>query len=172
MELSETLRRRRSVRRYAPDPVPEELLQQLVAAANRAPTASNVPYREILVVDDRRIIEAIRQISPAMLADPPALLVILTDLQMAAERIGRMGQVCSWVDSGAAGENVLLAAVDLGLGAGFTMISAMAGIRVLLGLPEHVRVDLMIPVGYPAPGPRGRGSGRPEFRVHRNQYER
>jgi nitroreductase len=170
MELSEALRRRRSVRRYAPDPVPDELLQQLVDAANRAPTASNVPYREILVVDDRRIIRAIRQISPAMLADPPALLVILTDLRMAAERIGRVGEVCSLVDSGAAGENVLLAAVDLGLGAGFTMISAMAGIRVLLGLPEHIRVDLLIPVGYPAPGARGRGSGRPRFRVHRNQY--
>jgi len=172
MELAETLRRRRSVRRYAPDPVPEELLERLVAAANRAPTASNVPYREILVVDDPRIVRAIRQISPAMLANPPALLVVLTDLRMAVERIGPCGPICSLVDSGAAGENVLLAAVDEGLGAQFTMISAMAGIRVILGLPEHVRVDLLIPVGYPAPGPPVRGSGRPVFRVHRNQYGR
>jgi nitroreductase len=170
MELREALQRRRSVRRYAPDPVPEEVLQRLVEAANRAPTASNVPYREILVVDDPRIIGAIRQISPAMLANPPALLIVLTDVRLAVQRVGPVGELSSLIDSGAAGENVLLAAVDEGLGAQFTMISAMAGIRVLLGLPDHVRVDLLIPVGYPAAGPRGRGSGRPAFRVHRNQW--
>src|SRR4051812_38469866 len=111
MELAEALRRRRSVRRYLPDPVPEEVLERLVAAANRAPTASNVPYREILVVDDARIVAAIRQISPAMLANPPALLVVLTDLQLAVERVGPVGELSSLIDSGAAGENVLLAAV-------------------------------------------------------------
>jgi nitroreductase len=172
MDLSEAIRRRRACRDFVRDPVPAELMERLVDAANRAPTASNVPYREIMIVDDPAVIRAVRLISPALIADPPALLVVLTDLRVAAERIGNMGAICSLVDSGAAGENVWLAAVDAGLATGFTMISAMAGIRVILGLPEHVRVDLIMPVGRPAAG-----AGKARVRltppaVHHNQYGR
>jgi nitroreductase len=172
VELADALRRRRACRDFLPEPLPEELVARLVQAANRAPTASNVPYREVLVVDDPRVIRAVRQISPALMADPPQLLVILTDLRLAVERVGPVGEASSLIDAGAAGENVWLAATDLGLGTQFTMISAMPGIRVILGLPEHVRVDLIMPIGYPAPRAAAstvRSSVRPA-RVHRNQY--
>lgn len=123
-----------------------------------------------MVVDDRRVIAAIRQISAALLADPPALLILMTDVRMAVDRVGRVGELSSMIDSGAAGENVWLLATELGIGTQFTMISAMAGIRAILDLPDHFRVDLIMPVGTPAP--KGARRSLPSVRnpVHRNRY--
>jgi nitroreductase len=172
MDIEEVIARRRACRDYAPDRVPDELLDRLVRAAQRAPTASNVPYRHIMVVDDPRVIAAIRQISAALLADPPALLILLTDVRMAIERVGRVGQLSSLIDSGAAGENAWLLATELELGTQFTMISAMAGIRAILDLPDHFRVDLIMPVGTAAPTASRRSVPRVTNPVHRNQYGR
>ena len=172
MDLEDVIVRRRACRDYLPDPVPDELLNRLVNAARRAPTASNVPYRQIMIVDDPRVIRAIRQISAALLADPPALLILLTDVRMAVERVGRVGQLSSAIDSGAAGENVWLLATELGLGTQFTMISAMAGISTILDLPEHIRVDLIMPVGLPAPNAHRKSLPRAANPVHINQYGR
>ncbi|MBX5442908.1 MAG: nitroreductase family protein [Solirubrobacteraceae bacterium] len=171
MELHDALARRRACRRFAPRPVERELLDRLAAAAHAAPTASNVPYRQVMVVDDPRVIRAVRQISPSLLAEPPALIVILTDVELAVRRVGPIGEASSLIDSGAAGENVWLAAIDAGLATQFTMISTMPGIRVVLGLPERMRVDLIMPVGHPAEGePTGpvRRRRRP---IHHDQFD-
>jgi nitroreductase len=170
VELAQALARRRACRDFGPEPVPAESLERLLQAANRAPTASNVPYRELVVVDDPRVIRAVKQIHPAMLGTPPLLIVVVTNLPLAERRVGRVGRLSSAIDSGAAGENVLLAATELGLGSQFTMISAMAGIRRVLGLPDEYRVDLIIPVGVPAGQPPVTKSARAVAPIHRNQH--
>jgi nitroreductase len=170
VELDEALARRRADRNYLPDPVAPELIDRLVDAAQRAPTASNVPYRHVLIVDDPAIVRQVRLISAALLANAPALLVVFTDLRLAVERVGPIAALSSAIDSGAAGENVWLAATALGLGTQFTMISAMAGIRVLLGLPDTCRVDLIMPVGHPSPNYRTGAPARIRPPVHWNRY--
>jgi nitroreductase len=151
METFEALARRRACREYTKDPVPHEVIEKLIYAGSRAPTACNMPYRHFLVIDDPRMIKAIRQLSPSLLADPPILIIVMVDLNVAIEQMGPLGEFSSYIDSGAAGENILLAASDLGLGSQFTMIPMMAGIRELLNLPSNYRVDLIIPIGYPEP---------------------
>jgi len=170
VELAEALAKRRTCRDFSPEPVDSRAVERLLHAARRAPTASNVPYREVVVVDDPRVIRAIKQIHPAMLGSPPLLLVIVTNLTLAERRVGRVGRLSSLIDSGAAGENVLLAATDLSLGSQFTMISAMAGIRRILDLPEHYRVDLIIPVGLAAESATTVKSARATTTVHHNQH--
>jgi nitroreductase len=171
LELTEVLQRRRACRDFRDEPVAPELLRRVAAAAASASTASNVPYRHLMIVDDPRVIRAIRQISPALRADPPCLLIVMTDVAMAVERVGRVGGVSSLIDSGAAGENAWLAAIDAGLATGFTMISAMAGIRTILGLPDNLRVDLIMPLGYPAEhAPTVSRRRRPSTPLHVNQY--
>lgn len=170
-DVQTAIRRRRACRAYLPDPVPRQTLELLAAAAQRAPTASNVPYRHVMIVDDPKVIRAVRMISAALLANPPALLILLTDTRMAVERVGRIAHLSSAIDSGAAGENVWLLATQLGLGTQFTMVSSMAGIRTILDLPEHFRVDLIMPVGLPAPIARRKPLPRTANPVQFNQYE-
>lgn len=169
-DVQSAIRRRRACRDFLPDPVSRETLELLVAAAQRAPTASNVPYRHVMIVDDLRVIRAVRMISAALLANPPALLILAIDIRMAIERVGRIGHLSSAIDSGAAGENVWLLATQLGLGTQFTMVSSMAGIRAILDLPEHLRVDLIMPVGLPAPVTRTKALPRTANPVYVNQY--
>ena len=150
MELFEALARKRACRTFSKEPVPADLVRQLIYAFTRAPTASNRPYRHCIVIDDANVIRAVRRVSPSLLAAPPLLFIVFTDLEVALHRTGKVAEYSSLVDSGAAGENVLLAATALGLGSQFTMISTQAAIQVILGLPSHCRVDLIIPIGTPS----------------------
>lgn len=172
MDFFEVLTRKRACRVFTDEPVRKEQLDRLLYAASWAPLASNRPYRHCIVVDDPGVIEAIRQISPSLQSKPTLLIVIYSDLQAAHASVGAVGDRCTAVDAGAAGENVLLAAAALGLGAQFTMISAMIGIRTILGLPPHCRVDLIIPVGHPERTLPPLSADRPNRaqRVFHNQY--
>jgi nitroreductase len=171
MLAEEALRRRRTCRHFSDEPVDRALLDTLADAAHSAPTASNVAYRHVMIVDDPRVVEAVRVISPSLQSRPPALIVVLTDLELAIARIGPIGASASLIDSGAAGENVWLAATALGLGTQFTMISTMPGIRRVLDLPERFRVDLIMPVGHPRAGAARASGPRRSRPTHRNQFE-
>ena len=52
MDLFEAIYHCRAMRRLKPEPVPEELLVQLIDAANQAPTGSNVQGVRWIVVRD------------------------------------------------------------------------------------------------------------------------
>lgn len=148
MEFFEVIRKRRACREYTKEPVPPELVQKLIHAGNRAPTACNLPRRRLIVVDDPRAIRSIRQISPSIRADPPLFIIVATDLRREDGETNPLAERSSHIDSGAAGENITLAATALGLASQFTMVPFMSGIREILHLPEHYRVDLVIPIGY------------------------
>jgi nitroreductase len=171
LELFEALAKKRACREFREEePVAKEYLEKILWAAKRAPTASNIPYRHFILIDDKKVIKAIRQISPSFLANPTAVIVIFTDLKIAREKVGRIAEYSSLVDAGASGENILLAATDLGLGSQFTMISHMAGIRKVLGLPESCRVDLISPLGDPARSARSTRARVGANRVYHNQF--
>lgn len=172
MDYFEALTKKRACREFTDQPVSKEHVDRLLYAASWAPVASNRHYRHCIVVDDPRVIQAIRQISPSLQSKAPLLIVIYSDLELARSSVGRVGDRSTAVDAGAAGENVLLAAAALGLGAQFTMISAMSGIRTILGLPPHCRVDLIIPVGHAVRTlpPLSADAPNRGQRVYRNQY--
>ncbi len=101
MEFFEALKKRRAVRDFTTEPIPDDLLKKLARAARRAPTGGNTPYRRVLVVKDRKTIRMVRQVSPGILGTPTALLVVFTDLEVAKE-LGRLGSICATIDAGAA----------------------------------------------------------------------
>jgi nitroreductase len=57
LELYEAIRTRRSVRRYRPDPVPDQLVQKIIEAASWAPSSSNSQPWEFVVVRERNTLE-------------------------------------------------------------------------------------------------------------------
>jgi nitroreductase len=151
MELFESLKKRKAVRDFTAVPVPEGILKKLVYAARRAPTAGNAPYRRILVVNDPATIRLVKQVSPGIRGSPTALIVMITDLD-AAKQLGRLGAICSPMDAGAAAENVLLAAVDLGLGACLAKSYSEEGLKEILDIPANCRTEIMVQLGFPEKG--------------------
>jgi len=150
-DLFEALRRRHACRHFDPTkPVPEELLHKLAEAAHRAPTGGNIPYRFIIVVKNPVQLEMLKAISPGYFGDSSAAIVICTNLK--ADDVCKVDEEqCTLYDAGAAAENIALAATALGIGTTFIKSYSEIAARVILGLPEGCRTELIISVGYPSP---------------------
>ena len=51
MDLTEVLRRRHMVRAFRPDPIPSDLLDRVLGAARRAPSAGNSDGTDLIVLE-------------------------------------------------------------------------------------------------------------------------
>lgn len=158
MDLSGALRTRRSVRAFRGNPIPDELLCELVRLANAAPSAGNLQSRDFVIVRDpqqkRGLAEAADQ---AFIAEAPAVLVVCTDASRVT-KYGKRGRDLYMIqDAAAATENFLLAAHERGLGTVWIGAFDEEAVRRTLGLPPHVRPVSLVPVGRPAEIPEDRG---------------
>jgi len=169
MDVLETIRTRRSVRKFQDRPVPPQLIEQVLAAAMSAPSARNAQPWHFVVIDDRELLAEIPRINPnaRMAAAAAAAILVCGDLEL--EKSAGF-----WVvDCAAATENLLLAAHALGLGAVWTGIyprqQRVEGFRRMLQLPENVVPHSLVPLGYPAEQPEAADRYRPD-RIQRNRW--
>lgn len=153
MELLDALRSRRSIRKFTDEPVTRDQLNALVEAGCLAPSASNVQAWKFGIVDDADTVHKIDMFSPGMSGKPTALIVACADRAYARERGGESCAAFATLDAAYACENIMLAAVDMGLGTCAIKSYNDAAVRKILQLPEHVDIELVIAVGHPAHDP-------------------
>ncbi len=155
--------KRRSIRKYEPDPVSDELITEMLMAAMAAPSASNARPWEFVVVQDAETRRALSEVhrSAGMAADAPVIFAVLGDRDN------------HWMeqDCAAATENLLLAAANLGLGAVWVGLRDKhdAYVRELLEVPDKFRAFCLVPVGYPGEAKEPR-TQYAEAKVHREQW--
>lgn len=156
-------------RLFLEDPVPDELLERMVYAAGRAPVA-RADIRHLVVVTDPRVMQTIRQACPGFINNAPALIAVCSDLRRSEEVVGPRGvELVARLDSGAAAAYLSLAAVELGLGICVVTSWTESAVQAILGLPEHVRPEVLVAVGRPVPDPP-KAIRRFEPQVHRERY--
>src|SRR5712691_5289472 len=147
--IMEVLASMRAMRRLKPDPVPKEVLEQLIAAATWAPSASNAQLYSYIAVTDRaqmaRLGALWREVQSKYLS-----IVTRMDPQTAAEPAMIAVAEASSCYPGA--QNLLLAARALGLAANLTVwhLFEEQKFKQALGVPKDVTVYALIPVGWPA----------------------
>jgi len=144
------MRKRHACRQFDSRPVPPGILDKLVYAAHRAPTAGNAPYRFVVVVNDQTLLRMVRLVSPGFFGDCSAGIFICTDLDVAKESGSDVLNEIAHIDAGAAAENVLLAAYSLGLAGSFIRSYSESAVSKLLRLPDSCRTELLVSIGYPA----------------------
>ncbi len=176
--LHDAIHNCRAMRRLKSDEVPEELLIQLVDAANQAPSGSNSQKARWVVVRDTAVkkqladlnrLHAEPYIRPnlenpasekqkrmldavvwqmAHMHEIPALIVACFDYPEKVEGLGVYRSAGS-VWPGI--QNLLLTARALGLGAAPTTLALrdQDAVRAVLKLPETFAALCLIPVGYP-----------------------
>jgi nitroreductase len=151
-------------RYFDPTPLDDETLRDFAWAATRAPAGGNQPSRYVLVVQDPRLVKTLIEVTPSYIGTPPpAVVLILTDVQAAQEQMGIQGREhLSRLDAGAAAENIALAAVGLGLGCYLFRCSNEAALRAVFDLPPSVRVDWLAAVGRPAVRPSPAAKAPPQ----------
>ena len=162
--VADTIARRVSCRAYKPDPVPQAHLVQILEAARLAPSACNQqPWRFAVVrhpEQRRRIVEEgfLPGIKMTWAMAAPVHVVVGMETSFLAHRLAASvsGVDYPWVDIGIAGEHLVLAATELGLGTCWIGWIKPRTIARLVGWPRSVKPVVVITVGYPAEGETGK----------------
>ena len=169
MDALEAIRTRRSIRVFLDRPVPEALVQEVLAAAMLAPSARNAQPWQFVVVDDSSLLGQIPQTCPnaSMVSAAPLAVLVCGDLDREISK-------GYWpVDCSACVENMLLAAHAQGLGAVWCGIypreTRMQGLGRLFRLPENVVAHSLVVLGYPGEKPPQPDRFQAD-RIHRNGW--
>lgn len=150
MKAIEAISKRRSIRKFTNKPIAQEDLHTLLKAAMMAPTARNCQEWEFVVCRNKETFQQIMKVHPhaQMLTEAEAAIIVCADSR-------REYMPGYWTaDCGAATQNILLAATDLGIGSVWLGVypnkERMDAISQLLQLPEYVFPLNVIALGYPA----------------------
>lgn len=177
----------RSTRSYLPDPLPPQTVETLVAAAQSAPSSSNLQTWSVVVVEDQARKARLAELAGYQkhIREAPLLLVWLADLsrfERLAEREGRPDEgidfLETWlvavIDAALAAQNAVVALEALGLGSVYigAMRNRPEAVAAELGLPSNVFAVFGLCVGYPdqTAGEKVKPRLRQSVIVHRETY--
>ncbi|HBQ63790.1 MAG TPA: nitroreductase [Clostridiales bacterium] len=151
MDVWEAIMKRRTVRRFKQEPIPQSILINLVNAARMAPSGANIQPLKYMIVDDpAKVIRVFEQVrwaaylapngAPGENERPSAFLLILLDNTIKA--------ATPELDAGAACQNIMLAAAAEGIGTCWMGAIKRERIREILDLPERYTLHTVIALGY------------------------
>ncbi len=172
--MIDLLRQRRSVRVYAQQPVEQENIDVLQEAVLRSPSSRNINPWQFIFVQDADLVAQLskaKQHGSAFLSGAPLAVVIAGDTT----------QSDVWIeDCSIAAILLQLTAQSLGLGSCWVQIrlrqhnesvTSQAFVQELLGIPEHLQVEAIIGIGYPAEDKPGIPYEKLLFEsIHENQF--
>ena len=153
--VMEAIQKRRSIRRFKPNPVDDDKITAILEAGRWAPSFSNLQPWTFIVVTDSKLK---RQLEIAVAGSvrhrgiEEAPVVIVTCVDPSADPQHHVE------DGSAATQNMTIAAYSLGLGSfwvGVLNTSAEEGIRKILNVPLSQRIVSLLPIGTPAEVPSG-----------------
>ena len=162
---------RRSIRKYKNIQIEKEKIEKLLHAAMQAPSAGNQQPWEFLILENKETLGKLSKISPyaTMLKEAPLAIIVLSNTE-------KMRFPEYWQqDLGAATQNILLEAVELGLGSVWLGVAPLKEredfIKEMFNLPNEVTPFNIIVLGYPSEGQENKFVDRyDEARVHFEEY--
>jgi len=146
--LLELIRGRRSIRKFTPQEVPIQEIEELLEAARWAPSGGNAQPWQFVIVTERETIEALEMVSPGLFGEPPAIIAMCFN----KDRIQSTSEL-HYVDLGAALQNLLLMAYAKGLGCCPIASFDAEAVAELLSLPSQIQPVLLVILGYPDEDP-------------------
>jgi len=147
MDVLEAIRSRRSIRKFRPEPIPEEKLKTILEAGRLAPSAGNrQPWLFVVVKDPER------KRSLAKAADNQTFI---TDASMIIVALGDSNASPRWFerDPMIAVEHMVLAATGFGYGTCWIGAFNEKEVKKLLRIPKKLKVIALLAVGFPDESP-------------------
>ncbi len=144
-EVTKEIRNVRQARLYKPDPVPADVLNELLEIARWTGSSRNTQPWEFIVVTDREQLRKISQIRTPInwVADAPlAIAIVLNGENPLSEAF----------DEGRVTERLLIGARLLGLGGGTAWFGddvQQGAAKQILGIPEERTARSVVVLGYP-----------------------
>ncbi len=159
MELMDAIKGRRSIRKYKPAPVPEEVFHNIIEAVRWSPSWANTQCCEVIAVRDSKIkselATALAKGNPATssMTEAPLVMVLCGKKGVSGFKKGEATTAKGdWLmfDTGLAMQSLCLAAHCHGLGTVIVGNFDHQRVAEILGVPQNVEVVAITPLGYPA----------------------
>ena len=173
MDQLKLIKKRKSIRKFKPDAIPEDDILSLLEAARWAPSAGNKQPLEIVIVKSTEQKEKLvnAALNQKFIGQVPLVFVVCADVDRSSARYAKRGETLYAIqDTAAATQNILLMATALNYGTVWVGAFNEEAVSSILKLPSNVRPLAIIPIGRAAqdPSPRPRRSIK-EF-VHHEIY--
>jgi nitroreductase len=157
MNFFEVVQNRHSIRAFTAVPVEPEKLQQILEAANRAPSAGNLQGYEIYVVQDAVKKTALAQaaLDQAFIVEAPVVLVFCTNATRSAQKYGRRAETLYTIqDATIACTFAMLAVTAVHLSSVWVGAFHTETVQQIIGAPSGIVPVAILPIGYAAGSPR------------------
>ncbi len=156
MDVYQAITARRTIRRFQQKPIDPAVLERIVNAGRVAPSGGNCQPVEFILVTEP---DLCRQVfattawaggvaprrTPKPGQEPTAWVIVLLNSQR--------GPVTAAADAAAAIENMLLTAVEAGLGSCWIGSVQRNKLTPILSIPDHCTIDSVVAFGYPDESP-------------------
>lgn len=161
--------KRRSIRSFKDQKIPEHIIEKLLDAANNAPSGGNIQPISIILVQEA---EARRELAEMVGKQPwvknaPLSVIFCIDFYR-VKKWASMSEanfkgekallsfLIAYADLMCAAQNVVILAESLGLGSVYvgTIIHAIDGTRKYFTIPEYVLPMMLLSIGYPKSVPK------------------
>ena len=163
MDFFAVVEARASVRKLEAVEIPEEHLAKILDAGRRAPSGMNIQPLQYIVVRDRAMLRKLARVQEFI---PQASVLVAITADPSASKY--------WLeDAAAAAENMLLAVAALGYASTWvegTLLRQEAWAKEQLGVPDHLRLIIFLPIGKPAAPPVQAAKKPLKDLVHRERF--
>jgi nitroreductase len=173
MEFEKVVLKRRMVRNFKPDPLPEEFVKRVMEFAQHAPSAGFSQGVAYVVVREEKLRKELGRVQGEeeyvqgkfhnFISGAPMVVVVCVSESIyhsryrEPDKLKDDGSEIDWptpywfFDAGAASMIILLSAVDNGLAAAFAGVPNPEGVKQLLRIPDEFHPVGTISIGKPAP---------------------
>ncbi len=158
MDLIKVISERRSVRKYKSDPIPDDIILEILEAGRQAPSWANTQVSRFIVVKDQAVRVALQDTlipptnpSRAAMAEAPCVICVIAKKGVSGYYKGQAStSKGDWLmfDAGICMEHIVLAAWNFGLGTVHVGNFDAEKAEKVLKIPEDFTVVEMTPVGY------------------------
>jgi len=166
MEVFECIRRRRTIREYKSDPIPEDVLEKILQAGRWSPSSSNSQPWHFVVVQDPSTLSELGRIATqgSFISDAPLAIVIVMENAPRPQ-----------LDAGRAIQQMELVAWSEGLGTCFVGVrieEQQIAVNELLNIPSDLELITIMPYGYRPTSINRTGTPRKDLAdmVHREKF--
>jgi len=149
--------KRRTIRKFLPEKIDERILKKLVNAARLAPSTANLQPLEFVIINQKKLTEEVfshtrwagyinPQGTPKKGEEPVTFIAFVVNQEIAHSDYYK-------VDCGTAAQNLILAALEEGIGSCIIAACNKGKIEKLINVPQGRKLEFVVALGYPAEQP-------------------
>jgi nitroreductase len=187
MNLYDLMMKRRSVRIFKDQPIPESIIEQLLDVANHAPSGGNIQPLSIILVRSSERKKKLAELAGGQpwVRNAPLSMIFCLDFY----RIKKWAEICqtefqgeeainhffiAYADLMVAAQNVVILAESFGLGSVYigSIQHEIDEIRNFFELPLYVLPLMVLSIGYPKSIPQNIPKLKKEVFVHHEKYRK